>query len=269
MDLNDIWCFVIKHDVMVRGWALIFVAGSGLWLTSKRLKLADANHLADTYTRAIDQIGSVSSTVQLGGLYALEELARKNKDYHWKIMKVLCAFVRRVAVYDSISVTVQAALTVIGQRKVHFDRPKDTEDNVAIDLSGAGLREADLIGAKLQSAKLHDTDLRSVKLNNAQLQKAQLQGADLEDAHFNGADLTGAHLERAILKDVHLGGAILKGVILAGAKVEGANVQGVNLEDSRLTQSQFESTNFDKYTIPPKGMTNPEATTSRGDSENP
>ena len=217
--------------------------------------------MADTYTRAIDQIGSASSTVQLGGLYALEELARKNKDYHWKIMKVLCAFVRRVAVYESISVTVQAALTVIGERKVHFDRPKDTEDNVAIDLSNAGLREADLIGAKLQSAKLHDTDLRSAKLNSAKLQKAQLQGAYLRDAQFNGADLTGAHLERADLQGAHLGGAILKGAILAGAEVEGANVQGIDLKDSMLTQEQFDSTRFDKYTVPPKGITNSEATT--------
>ena len=48
------------------------------------------NHLAETYTKAIDQIGDDKQAIQLGGLYALEKIAQKNPDYHRQVMEVLC-----------------------------------------------------------------------------------------------------------------------------------------------------------------------------------
>jgi len=290
--LNDIGCFVIKHDVIVRGWALIFVAGSGLWLTSRRLALADANHLADTYTRAAQQIGEAEQAVQLAGLYALGELAGKNKDYHWKIMKVLCAFVRGVKTRE----VTQAALTIIGEREVAFDRKQDTENGTVVtlaqidfqeayleganfhkadltsavltevDLARADLREADLSNATLEWAKLEWADLTGAKLiganlANTKLKKAKLKGALLNMAILRGADLSGSDLTNAKLNKAKLNWADLTEAKLIGANLTGANLDGADLTGASITQEQFDSALTDKDTKAPEGVINPEAST--------
>lgn len=173
--LNDIWCFFVKHDEMVRGYLLILVAGFGLRLTFRRLALADANHLADTYTRAIDQIGQNDQVVRLGGLYALGELAHKNKDYHWKIMKVLCAFVRENASPiggHPLPITIQAALTIIAERRIDFDRQQDTKNNTTIDLSKSCLQ-----GAHLEKADLDDADVSYADLRESNITQEQFYSA--------------------------------------------------------------------------------------------
>ena len=48
----------------------------------------------DLFTRAIDQLGSEKLEVRLGGIYALERIARDSEKDHGPIMEVLVAFVR-------------------------------------------------------------------------------------------------------------------------------------------------------------------------------
>jgi len=77
------------------------------------------------------------------------------------------------------------------------------------DLEGADLRGADLRGAQLMGAKLVVTKLIKANLKGAALHRANLQGANL-----NRANLREAYLWLADLDDAHLRGSNLTGVLL-------------------------------------------------------
>jgi hypothetical protein len=75
-----------------------------------------------------------------------------------------------------------------------------------------------------------ELDLRGANLTGAELTTADLSGADLD-----GADLTGAHLIRANLD---------RGARLAGANLTGADLEGACLEGACLVQTTFEGANL-------------------------
>jgi hypothetical protein len=66
----------------------------GLYFTSQTLHVSQEGQITDRFTKAIDQLGKDSLTVRLGGIYALERIARNSESDHWTVMEVLTAFVR-------------------------------------------------------------------------------------------------------------------------------------------------------------------------------
>jgi hypothetical protein len=73
----------------------------GLAYTARTFRLGQAAHvlsesgqIADRYTKAVDQLGSKSVDVRLGGVYALERIAIDSRRDHPTVVQVLSAFVR-------------------------------------------------------------------------------------------------------------------------------------------------------------------------------
>ena len=99
----------------------------------------------ERYMTAVEQLGSDKLDVRIGGIYALERVARDSARDHPTVMEVLCAFIREHShepwpppdhsfadreQEPSTRPDVQAAVTVIGRR--------DTERDIGrIDLTGA------------------------------------------------------------------------------------------------------------------------------------
>jgi hypothetical protein len=120
------------------------------------------------------------------------------------------------------------------------------------DLSRANLNDANLRGANLSGADLNKADLSRAKLNEANLSnaelfranfyKANLTKAIFTDANLTGAnfyktnliaaDLTGANLKHAGLVKVQLGGATLTGCKLYG--LSAWDLDGTPKEQSNL-----------------------------------
>ena len=177
------------------GLALLY----GLYLTQRRIvateenvKVAEEGQITERFTRAIEQLGKDKMAIRLGGIYALERLAKDSEKDHGPIMEVLTAYVRENAPRQEEDTQncakkpptdIQAILTVIGRRKTTDIRKfDDILDLTNTQLAGADLLQANLVG---------------VNLGMANLDKARLNGADL-----NNAILTGANLSK-----VWLGGA--------------------------------------------------------------
>ena len=163
----------------------------GLYLTWRRVTateqqvvIAGEGQITERFTRAIEQLGSERLEVRLGGIYALERIARDSEKDHWPIMEVLTAYLRRrtegSTLIEPIPPDLQAILTVIGRRRVEFERP----DQHRLDLSTTNLSSANLSGANLVGAYLRGTKLF----------RARLQGADLSEAK----GLTREQIESAI-----------------------------------------------------------------------
>lgn len=185
----------------------------------RTLALAEQGHVTDRYTKAIEQLGSAELAVRLGGIYALERIARDSARDHSTVLEVLTAFVRASPPLGTafapeplperrgrprLRADIQAALSVVGRRNTAYDRAGQHIDLAEANLLGADLAGADLRGADFAQADLAEADLKGADLSHANLWRANLTRADLTRANlahaiFEGADLTDAQLDGASL----------------------------------------------------------------------
>ena len=210
-----------------RGRVLALGAGllatGALVFTARSLALSRAGQVTGRYAQALGQLGCEDVDVRIGGIRALEHVARDSPRHHPAVMEVLAAFIRErsrqhwppphpggQARERSPRPDVQAAITVVGGRLAERDLSP-------VDLAGSDLTGADLTGAVLAHAVLARADLLAAKLVRADLSGADLGGARLTGANLDGADLTGADLTDADLVDANLASAELTRAELTGA----------------------------------------------------
>ena len=191
----------------------------GLYWTSRRVLAAEENvrvaeegQITERFTRAIEQLGHEEMAIRLGGIYALERIAKDSEKDHGPIMEVLTAYVREKAnklkldvlrVAERPPTDIQATLTVISRRKTtDMKRLDDFFDLTNTHLAGVTLYKADLHGANLSEANLSGASLHGVNLSGASLHRVNLSralliGVNLSEAILHGADLHGADLRGA------------------------------------------------------------------------
>ena len=165
--------------------------------------------ITDRYSKAIDQLGHNNTDVRIGGIYALERIARDSEKDHPAVIEVLAAFVRehshehraptwlRLArrVRASTRPDVQSAIDVIGRRNVSYDTRQIYLTGV--DLADANLMDANLAGVDFTGANLTRANLTRANLNGADLTRANLRDATLTAANVGYANLTGADVTGA------------------------------------------------------------------------
>jgi hypothetical protein len=109
--------------------ALVFTARN-FTLSRRSLELTEQGQVTDRYTKAVEQLGSDKLDVRIGGVHALERVARASARDHPTVMEVLTAFIREHSHEQwppsdhpasrgqepSTRPDVQAALTVVGPR---------------------------------------------------------------------------------------------------------------------------------------------------------
>jgi hypothetical protein len=215
-------------------------------------ELTEQGQVTDRYTKAIEQLGSKELDVRIGGIYALERIARDSPRDHPTVMEVLTAFIREHSrepwpppdhpasqeQLRSLRPDVQAAIMVVGRRDAERDiRPIDLSRAY---LSGADLARADLSGANLLRVHFDDAELYRANLASANLFQAHLSGAELvrailTGANLEGADLVGANLARADLSGADLSVTDLTRTSLVRADLTGANLDSADLNGAALT----------------------------------
>jgi hypothetical protein len=185
-----------------RGRVLALGAGllatGALLFTVRRFALSRDGRVTDRYAKAREQIGCEKVDVRIGGIHALERIARDSPADHPAVMEMLAAFIRErsreqrpppdpggQARQRSLSPDVRAAITALGRRL--------TERDIGpVDLARADLTGADLGGARLTGADLTEAVLADAVLARADLPAAKLVRADLTGAESGNARLTGA-----------------------------------------------------------------------------
>ena len=228
----------------------------------RQVTVAEQGHITDRFTKAVEQLGSDNLAVRLGGIYALERIAKDSERDHWTIMEVLTAYVRENAPWLSksksetdkekqedqsreLSADIQAILTVIGRRTTKFEL-----QNQQIDLSNTDLRRIKLIKANFDQANFKGSRLDSAKLPYARFNKT-----NLEFVVFNGADLTGVEFKNCVslekakfnknedftwLKNAHF-----EGVSLSRAEFKMAWLKNTRFNRVILSHTSFENASFD------------------------
>jgi hypothetical protein len=170
--------------------------------TTAQLVVQREGQVTDRYTRAIEQLASSDRTVRIGGILALDRIARESPPDRVNVVNVLGSYLRSVAPWpppkDAAAITddlplrvrqqdAQTALSVIC-RWISAD--EDPVEWLTVDLSGTDLRNGNLAKGSLWHARFTDANL-----SGANLRGADLRGADFTRTTLAGADLTGAYAD--------------------------------------------------------------------------
>lgn len=236
------------------------VLGVGAYFTARQLKtsqqaqvIAREGQITERYTRAVDQLGHAEVDVRIGGIYALERIARDSPHDRPTIAEVLTSFVRGRAPWPPLRTWQPPDTTSFKDLTELRSRCADVQATVTVlarsgfageltlDLHQVDLRKADLVDAHLEGA-----NLRGAHLEGANLAQAHLEGANLFQAHLEDAVLISGHLEGASLFQAHLEGALLTGADLRGARLDTAHLQGARLSGASLAGATLVATHLEK-----------------------
>jgi uncharacterized protein YjbI with pentapeptide repeats len=207
----------------------------------RNVEVSREGQITERFTRAVEQFGSERLEIRLGGIYALERVARDSKPDHLPIMEMLTAFVRKEchwsrkqtpeADWDGVNwppirQDIQAVIDVIGRRKQEHE-----PDDVMLDLSHCDLR-----GARLSRAGLSRVNLRESNLARVEMLDVSMPGTDLTDAILIGASIMpGKFQDQPGYRRPNLNGAILRGARCRGAFIFHCDLVGAYLSGADLT----------------------------------
>ncbi|MEX5713737.1 pentapeptide repeat-containing protein [Parafrankia sp. FMc6] len=252
-------------------------------LTRQRDALTHKREMAEQrsgrYTAAITQLGSDAVDIRLGGIYALERLARDSPDDQPTVVEVLSAFVRNRSTDPELRkapppaedgtlpplrpvADIRAAVQVLARLPMLDGIPR--ADLAGADLTGpaslaelqfpssASLEGVDLGRADLSEARLSGMNLAGIRGSGradgyprfaaALLDGATLVGAQLAGVHFEGTNLTRANLSGANLSMSSFNGD-MTGADLTGAHLWRATL-AANLKDAILTDANLSEANL-------------------------
>ena len=244
-----------------------------------QLIVTQQGQIGERFSRAIEQLGSGTIDIRLGGIYELEQIARQDSSRRLVVADVLAAYIRghtpeqaaspergqkpkqaRDPVNSSQELKlpapapdIQAAMTALGRRQgtrivlgdysgwdpAELD-PRRSDPR--IDLRQRDLRGVQLADADFQAAIFH----RSF-MTNAMLPRAKLAAAIFKEADLTGADFTDASLKRVDFSSAHLVRSEFEGVDAPNASFSYANLWGASARSRRdeLPQANFEGAVFD------------------------
>ncbi len=249
---------VLATENAARGTLAVILGGTlllaGLLLAWRRVDATRVARVSERFTAAVEQLGSQRpdgsprTETRIGGLYALDRIARESNAESWPVIDVLTAYVRGNAPWpprahagdggaDTLvapRADIQAALSILARR-----RPPPSVVDVPLDLHASDLRGASLAAARFEGVNLQDANLDWADLSRAQLRGANLRAATLRGARLSGANLEGAHATRADLEAAHLDGASLRGADLNAANLKGADLWEANLTEANLRDADL------------------------------
>jgi hypothetical protein len=260
----------------------------------------------ESFSKAVEQLGSKKLEVRLGGIYSLERISKESPDDYWTVMENLTAFVRERSRRNEAERTALDLEQRVSRRAYSLWQKASQPDGraeefwaEAVNLEKRGEPPAADIAAVMsvikrrsdrsrerESANRWHLDLGGAVLKLASLFRAHLEGAYLWEAHLERAGLGWAHLEGAYLWEAHLEGADLTGADLTGVHLRRADLTGAHLEGALLLDAHLEGADLadtmglseaqladahgDAATRLPDGMVRPahwpEATASPGDT---
>jgi uncharacterized protein YjbI with pentapeptide repeats len=243
-------------------------------ITAQTLAVTEQGQITDRYAKAIEQLGSGTLDVRLGGIYALERITHDSPRHQDQatIVEVLSAFARVHSdpVYrlrrhqaepkpeywkegsspgspqqeggslQEAERPRQRELRLAEEHVAEYPLPDDVQ--VAVTVLGRlpprpGVSRGDLSDARLARARLPEANLSGARLSRANLSGARLDRANLSGAWLPEADLSSAQLPGANLSGAGLPGANLSGAQLPKAALSDANLVLANLSRANLGEA--------------------------------
>jgi uncharacterized protein YjbI with pentapeptide repeats len=257
-------------------FAPIFTLVAGLAIASvtlmRHFAQTDADRqrrITESFSKAIEQLGSEKLEVRLGGIYTLERISKESADDYLAVLENLTAFVRERTRSEAERLAKPLAQRIAECAYLRWENAGKPEGRTeefwqeAIDQEKLRELPADISavltvikrrsengerqsfetkeerGLDFRRAVLQGADLPRVHLKRAILIEAHLEGSFLIRSHLEDAQLNKAHLERAVLIEAHLEQAQLVGAHLQEGRLGGAHLERANLTEAHLERADL------------------------------
>jgi Pentapeptide repeats (8 copies) len=265
------------------GGILVIAGAVATW---RQVQISREGQITDRLTHAIDQLGADKADIRIGGIFALERLARDSAADRLAIAEILAAFIRAHAAWPAghrshpdqhptpdvdesmlwltdRAPDVRTAVLVLGRypheerehrlalRRVDLRRTNFYSGTlINVDLADSNLAACWADGVRWERCRFSNTDLRKTSLANATLNKSNFRWAYLQQANLQGASLREADLSNA-----HLRGADLRDADLRDAQLDRTDLSGANLSGAHLLGALLTDIRTDQATTWPTGFT--------------
>jgi uncharacterized protein YjbI with pentapeptide repeats len=235
------------------------LARQQLALSREELSIAREGQITERFTRAIEQLGATNDEgaeileMRLGGIYALERIARDSPRDYWPIIEVLAGYVRMRAGAGSDGVNLQVSAEESGRQPdiqaILEVFSRRISDHMSLDLKPLNLARADLRAANLMAVRLAPVDLSRANLEGTLMSEIHLMGSSLHSANLrrsrlHNARLGAAHLDFANLEYAEFNNAELQGAVLDGIRGEHAVFYGASLENASFISANLVATDL-------------------------
>ena len=203
-------------------------------VTARTFDVTERGHVTDRYSKAIEQLGSESIAMRLGGIYALEQLAAETDKARDRatVVQVISAFARVHS--DPIHQYREHNGTAPAVEETNMD-PDELRRRADLFVRSMNRTPEDVQAALTVLGRLpSDSDARGPDLSGACLRRAKLSRGNCDRANFRDADLTGAWFYDSKVGHSNLRNANLTEAELGGANLECANFYKANLTRARL-----------------------------------
>ena len=249
--------FEEKTSVIIRNYALIIGGFLGLYLAIKRVKITESGQITDRYSKAIEQLGDRENvSVRIGGLYALQRIAKDSEADLPTIQNVIANFIRRPP-YKVIEVTEDSHSEDVPK---HRDCP---DLHVAIEifqslrsekyplphlqrsnLSFFDLQKINFSGLNMDQSSFDHSFLAQVSFDNCQLQFANFSYSDLTEVTIKNSNIFRGIFSNSITRWNYFKNSNLQATFWTNCQLESAVFQLCNLNLAHLSDSHLKYTDF-------------------------
>lgn len=213
-------------------------------LTKEANITLEKGNTAERFKNAIEHLGSGVPAIVLGGIYALHQIAKDNKEYRNQVLNILCSYIREKASYKYEprikSNPNPNPFSGTGNRGREFGEMrayvKPKESTIVIQTI------IDILFKDVSTRIIYKgfkATLSNVKLNNYDFNNCYFENVEISDSLFISAEF-----DFAIFKNV-----TLKRSDFFKASFLQANFEEVGIDHSRLVDSVFHQCKFYKSRI--------------------
>ncbi|MFE5286450.1 pentapeptide repeat-containing protein [Nocardia sp. NPDC056611] len=259
---KDLWTALAAITTASAAVGALVFTGLNLRETRHQYGLSQQVQVTDRFGKSVEHLGSDQQTVRVGGVYALERIARDSAADSQTVVEVLGAFLRSreltncpdvelpvdtSPVAEPAPADLWAAAAAISHTYTPFrDHQLDLRKTclVMIDLSGKRFSHTVFMHAWLTWSKLCATTLDGANLQGARVDFANLEGADLSGANLEFANLSYSRLDRVNLSALDGRGADLAHADLHATSLRGANLSRANFFMADLGYAHLEGANL-------------------------
>jgi hypothetical protein len=210
----------------------------------KKEEIDREGQITERFTRAVEQLGSESAAIRLGGIYALERIANDSAKDHATVVHVLTSYVREHSfgatkdeiMMNNVRMRLQEPNLSAERRQqieyeerlLMFARTRTQEDIRAI-LEVLGRRNVANEVSNSPGLNFSATLLDGLFFQG-HFEHVGFFGATLRDLWFGGAHLEGANFNDARLQNVRFINSFLDGANFTGAHFDTVFIENTSLQ---------------------------------------